>query len=589
MRILPIFSFYDIQTVEKHILTFVQYVQEQGSNIRLSIRTPVNVLTALDKELQLQLSPFISSGRINIFPDSADAAFQGLMNITDLRSYLKKSVRAFSKLYPELSPIFVPRWHDYQREKVQTLYRDILKKVFLPLHGTGRGSYYRVLNNIDGDVTADVDADGNEWLIPVVFPNNLNSKQFSPGLRGKIIECRQEVRRLMARGVFQQCEDWDSALMIDGDRYCEKALNALLTLSKKGYEFTCGRPNLQLLQINTEKSKEFTVDWPDFNPLSFGPEFMAQFFPISRGEERSPPVFSTFHPLPAPVQHRSDPSPERAITTSLTSRAEMVEENFRVTFERGNISSIANSESSFDFAGGVGSLIKIQRGRSEKSHVSEMENAVAVENEKTRGLRQILGLSATEMKISGRITNDFLLVGDEKALYIDSYIQHPWIQKLYRVNRYIPQMIMLWNEVPAGTVLTLSSKNHDGTGRAVSINLSQIASRSSLFLPGYAWLLSCGDSRIGIDLICDRKLKIHFPAVVLVEAVNRKAKVVNRKNYRISFLPTAEYINPDTSIMNGLLEHYTLRLMPDIENFKAFGKVGQDILDHVADPFIVYF
>ena len=81
MPILPIFNFYNPNSAETHILDLIQYIQEPESTVCLGIRTSLDLLSSLDDAVQQQLVPFISSGRIHIFPDSFDAAFQGLMNM----------------------------------------------------------------------------------------------------------------------------------------------------------------------------------------------------------------------------------------------------------------------------------------------------------------------------------------------------------------------------------------------------------------------------------------------------------------------------------------------------------------------------
>ena len=83
-----------------------------------------------------------------------------------------------------------------------------------------------------------------------------------------------------------------------------------------------------------------------------------------------------------------------------------------------------------------------------------------------------------------------------------------------------------------------------------------------------------------MDLVYGEKSSL--PAVVLIERAARK-------QYRISFLPTAEYINPDITVLNGLLEHYTLRIMPGIEGPEDFKVVEKNVLEHISEPFIVYF
>ncbi len=570
MRLLPMFTFYDINTAGNHILTLIEHIQEQGSAIRLGIRAPIALLESLDDSLKQQIAPFISSGRINIFPDSSDAAFQGLMNVRNLREYLKKGLTAFTAHYPELSPVFIPRWHDYQREEARNMYRSILPAVIIPLRAVWKGSYYRIMTKDAGD-----------QIIPVIFPDNSSARHFASGLRMKIEKSRHEVLQLMNREIFQKEDNWDTIIMVNGDKEHKRILEAFLALSKKKHELICGRGEIRPLHAAGNSEEELSVDWPEFDPPYFGPEFISQFLSKPGKKPSRKASFSSIFPLPHP-DHTEEPRFWRTITLSLLGDVELREQDFTVFFTQGNIDRMVYNGGTFVFPGGISSLFLLRRGKIGRKHAFKIENAVAVEDGGIRGLRQILSLEVPGTKISGRISNDFLLVNNNRELYLDTYIQHPWIVEDHTVLRYIPQMLVLWDEVSMRRTLTLRSRNHDGTERNLRVDLSKTGRRSCIFLPGSAWILGCGQSRIGIDLVHGRKLKLHLPSAVLVEKIKQN-------NYRVSFLPMAEYINPDVSIMNGLMEHYTLCFKPDIDTFENLGTIKKDVIDNMNEPSIVYF
>ena len=576
MPILPLFTFCNPHSAEKHILSLIQYIQGQGGNIRLSIRSSVNILSGLDNALQQQLIPFISSGRIHIFPDSSDASFQGLMNIRDLQSHLESGAQAFSRLYPDLPAVFIPHWHDYYREEARKLYR--LGTVLFPVVDNGLLPYYRLLQ----------ENDERRYIVPIVSADNVRAGQSLSRLHKEIHKSRRMIANLMSRGRLRKQDSWDTMIMIDGDRFSQDFLDMFTFLAKRKHTFASGRGGFQFLRVLEDPTREESVQFAteikaaSFDPPYFGPEFIAQLFPDSRQESQKMQSFSAMLPLPTPQQRVETAGPDREMSSNLLSRAMLYEEDFVLMFIDGNIVEMRLSNNTFAFASGIASEVRIQKGRHKQRYTFEIENAFAVGGGLSRGLRQTLTLNIPAAQISGRITNDFLIIGDRKELYLDSYIQHPWIYEGYSLRSYIPQMLMLWAGLSEDTSLILRSQNSDGTERMLNIHLSDIRERESVFLPGTAWILNCGNSQIGMDLVYGRESGIHLPSVVLIERLGRKG-------HRVSFLPTAEYINPDIKILNGLLEHYTLRIMPNVSRFEDFRTIEQGALEHIAKPFIVYF
>ena len=581
MLILPVFAFYNPQTVEKHLLLLIQYIQEQDINIRLSIQTSVEILSKLDNAVQQQLIPFISSKRIHIFPECSNASLQGLMNIQHLRKQLQKNLRTFSKLYPDLPPVSIPRWHDYHREGVQSLYRELLKTALLPTEENGILNYYRVFNG-----------NGDGQIMPRIVPADIGARQFPAWLNKEIQQTKRAVKQLTAKGLLQPQDRWDTMIMFDGDHFCQRALDALSTIAKKKYEFTCGRAGLQCLRIINQKEPadrkrqlfSAGIEPTVFAPAYFGPEFVVQFFPSSKSKARRKPSFSTALPLPLPHQRVETSRPNREMTLSLLGRALLAEQELQVQFIDGDLSTISQGKRVFPIGGGIKSSLTIQKeDKQKKTCAFNIENAVAVEGGVSRGLRQMLNLRCQGVQIDGRITNDFLILEDQRELYLDSYIQHPWIMEGYTLSHYIPQMLNLWTDIAEGTPLQLSSQNTDGSQRSISVDFSKTGRRKRIFLPGHAWILSCGIWNIGIDLVYGRELDINLPSAILIEQCGRRS-------YKISFLPTAEYINPDITVLNGLMEHYSLRIVPAVSRFDEFSATEPQVtIDHIDRPFIIYF
>ena len=379
-----------------------------------------------------------------------------------MRKYLKKGLREFTKRYPELPPVFVPRWHDYQREEAQKLYQSASETVLIPAMIAKLPVYYKA-------------GEQGQEIIPCIYSDDSGKGSPVSGIINSIRKSRWKVEQLMSRGVLQKQEDWDTLISVDGDRLCQKMLDMLSSLSKKGCEFVARRSGYQFLHVLPEHSPDVAAT--DFQPAYFGPEFVAQFFHASYTKPHGTRSFSSMSPLPVPHQRVETPRSERTITISMLSRAILNEQDFTAVFSNGNITELQQDDRSCAFAGGIGSKMEIQKAQHIKQHSFGIENAFAIEGDTLRGLRQTLKLSAPATQIDGRITNDFIVIEDHRELYLDSYIQHPWIREGYSLNHYIPQMLVLWDGISSDTVLTLSSWNSDRTGRTMLIDLSVISDR----------------------------------------------------------------------------------------------------------------
>ncbi|AHC13790.1 hypothetical protein [Salinispira pacifica] len=295
---------------------------------------------------------------------------------------------------------------------------------------------------------------------------------------------------------------------------------------------------------------------------------------------------SVFANLQTPDQRVESPRPEREVTANMQGRAEMREGAFQALFIGGNISQLSDSSGKLPFSGGIQSRLISSRQGKQRNIEYQVESAFALESAVSRGLRQTLKLADAECQIAGRIVNDYVLIEDMAELVMDCYVQHPWIREGYEIERYIPQMLEIWNDIKADEIIDLRSGNSDGSSRAFRFRPLDLTfdenGEALLLFPGMSWILNRGPSGLVLELIHGRRQKIDLPSGALI--TRRR-----RDQYALSFLPTGEYRKPTLDGLNGLLEHYSLRLKPNLRSSDDFKPMSRKAQGHISHPFVIYY
>ncbi|AHC16367.1 hypothetical protein [Salinispira pacifica] len=578
-EILPLISIYG--ETEQQIQQLIEFLHREGNSIRVAVRCPLKDLESLGTDTWDQLKPFLNSGSIHFFPDSLSGSYHGLMNKRQLKSELKETRKRSSEIFPDRKLMFMPRWHDVFRPEAREMYRDILTNVLIPHRYYGNFHWYSLLGSEQHLVPAlKPEVDEYQGKIGLFFlQHRLNH------IEKKIQEMIQH-RELHASGTTQIILEIETS----GTDFPSEMLQQILELREKGREFTSGFEQLSFLSYSGTDNTHSRSLPPGtilpalFDPPANTPGFTAQLFPASRlqQEEKHAPVFSSLSRVPHPEQRVEPERPKREITSSMIGQARLKEQELEAVFLNGNITALSSGGKAFHLSPGISSRIDFNGQSRNKPARFEMESAFAVEDEHSRGLRQTLHLKHDWVQIAGRIVNDFLLIGDNRQLYLDSYIQHPWLKDGRQFSEYIPQMITLWDSLERNRRVVLRSMNSDASERNINIDLSLIESRECILLPGSSWVFSSGDQHLGMDLIYGSKNRINLPAACIIEPEKKG-------QFRISFAPAGIYIRPDSRLVNGLLEHYSLRLIPNISKFEDFGAIERKVYRRIHDPFVIYY
>lgn len=578
-EILPLISIYGESEPQIHKL--IDFLHQEGNAIRVAVRCPLRGLETLNEDTWDQLKPFLNSGSIHFFPDSFSGSYHGLMNKRQLKTELKESHKRSSALFPGKKLVFMPKWHDIFRTEAREMYHDILGTVLIPHRYYGNFHWYSLLGS-------------EQHLIPAINPG-IQEYQGKLGLfflQHRVHHIEKRIQEMIQHRELQHSGTYQIILEIgaSGHAFPAEMLEQILELREKGVQFTSGSENLTFLSYSGSPDSHSRSLQPGtilpalFDPPMHTPGFTAQLFPASRlqQEEKHRPVYSSLSTIPHPEQRVEPRRPEREITSSMIGQARLKEQELEAVFLNGNIRSIVSRGKEFSFSKGISSRVEFHGQNRNSAAYFELESAFAVEDEHSRGLRQTLHLKDDSVQIAGRIINDFLLIGDNRQLYMDSYIQHPWLKDGSEFGEYVPQMITLWDALERDRRIVLRSMNSDASERSINIDLNLIEGRELILLPGSSWIFSSGDQHLGIDLIYGSKSRINLPGACIIEAGKKGVS-------RISFAPAGIYIQPDSALVNGLLEHYSLRLIPNISKFEDFGTIERKVYRKIHDPFVIYY
>lgn len=590
----PVYSIFQQSSAEPQLLKILNFMQDLNSeaDIRISIHTTIRILSGLSDDIREQLEPFIQSKRIGIFPDSLEASFHGMLIVRDLKKELTESRKEFARLFPEIPMVFIPRWHDFQRTESSMAYQDGPSRTLIP----GASSEHSVLFYAEDPL--------REFLpVSYISSRDLGNKRSAGRLLSEIKRRTRQFRLAMDDSRLDPGEDWNHLIFFDGDDLSaiETSLAVLSYLAVKKIPFSSGLPVLKGLKLADNSVNSLATDSETEAPLvlphpaaaifdipRMTPAFIAQFFPRSfqKRLKKAELCMSPLSEHQAPEQRVEAPRPARDITSSMPGQAIIHEQDLSLHFLDGDIREFRDNNGSFKIDGGMRSMLITANSSRERESSFGLESAFALESDLSRGLRQTLKLSIPETQISGRITNDFLQIDEMTELVLDSYIQHPWFKDDVVIDRYIPQMLAIWQDISPDEPIDLRSRNSDGTERRLSIRCGDFPlderQLRSLLLPGMSWIISRGPESLGLRLIHGERQHINLPSTVLIGREKRD-------RFSLSFCPTAEYRRPELELVNGLLEHYSLRMKPHVRSFDNFQPLSRKIQGQIADPFIIYY
>ncbi len=576
---------YDRKSAEEFFPRILHFLHENNAklDLRLAFRSTVKLLENLPEATMEQLAPFIKSGKVNIFPDSYSASFDGIVIKKDLERELRQATKRIKKIFPDISPIFLPRWHDYFRTEAREAYLSISKQMLL---AGFQGDRFKPLYFITDD----------KLFVPSIDVVHTHLPHGNAGGRvmGQIRQAIRSLSKMSTTGLTSQSGNCQLLVFFppdNGDNQLDQSLDVLAYLSSRKQSFDSGSGGINMLRYSvpaepdhkgSKKLLELVnrgIEPVCLDPPYMAPNFIAQLIPAHKKKK---PSFSSISLDFHPEQRVENPRPQREVTCSMLGRAFIKENDFELLFENGNMSRIQNQNGHIKLGKGMTSRVILANGAKAHKTGFKVESAFAIESEHSRGLRQTLHLNIPQSQISGRIVNDYLQIENLNHIYIDSYIQHPWMKEGEKVLRYIPQMINLWDDLHARDIIRLRSVNSDGTGREITVEPATISSEKNILLPGCSWIIRRNSSSIGLELMFGNKLNINLPATILIEPQKKGI-------FSLSFSVTGEYRNPDLEVINGLLEHYSLRLIPNVNGFEDFPGIKKQVWDQLHDPFVIYY
>jgi hypothetical protein len=588
---IPVFSIFRRESAPRHIENLIALLRDgdQAREFSLAIHSPLDLLEELGGDIRKQLDPFLQSDRIAVLADSDCGALHGLYSERELAREMQNVGGRYASLFPGKSPVFMPRWHDHHRDEAARQYRENPAEILLPGGRPGHPCLFRAASAL------------RDYIPVVDIAAGDGGRRAATRVVSTLRKLHRSIEQAAAADALHSSDEVSVILRFDGD-HAESIGSGgeiLSTLIAKGFHLSTGASDLHFLRLADRRNQNGQeTDTSEIPPQRIScssydlpvmtPAFIAQRFPDSFPKKlrRSQMSASPLAKLSMPDQRVESARPEREVTANMQGRAELRENDLRALFIGGNISELADAAGKLTFSGGIHSRIITSRQGKERRTEYQLESAFALEASVSRGLRQTLKLADIECQIAGRIVNDFLQIEDMAEIIMDSYLQHPWIREGYEVERYAPQMLEVWNDIRADEQIDLRSENSDGSKRAFRFCpldlLFDENGETMLMLPGMSWLLNRGPTGLGLELVHARRLKIDLPSAVLV--TRRR-----REQYSLSFLPSGEYRRPSLEGLNGLLEHYSLRLRPNLRNSSDFPPMSRKALGHISHPFVIYY
>lgn len=589
----PVISLRFSQSAERRIQTLLEILGKNcdGSRASAAVRAPLSFFTALGDETLQSMEPFLSCGRLGIIIDSRDGEFLGMQTVKEAEQQLSECASEFKRLFPQLPFQCMPRWHDAHRDEVLQSMRRLSQRCLIEA----------VNQHIPGFVCWSKD---DCSFIPAIIEGSI-----SPGLRrnagrirSKINRTHQRIRREMSDAFPPEDKLWNSFLIFepndDADAEFQTHMEILETLCEKHLELWDFRNELTGLPSPMDDSQSIyrTEESPIiyrasvalFDPPSMDPRFTAQLFPASfpQSGRRRKSIATVYGQLTACDQRVESPRPEREITSAMPGSALLEEGDFQVNFTGGSIRSIQDGNGIIEFSGGCGASLTSQKNGKQQFHSYETESSFALESPASRGLRHTLKLSIEETQIAGRITHDYLQLEGSRELVIDSYIQHPWMKDGAEILHYCPFELEIWADIRQDELIDFKSSTSDESSRACTLRPAELqwesTGSSTNLLPGYRWIIGRGPVSLGIELIHGKRQRINLPS--LIRLSKRQRGVM-----KLSFLPLGDYIRPDNEMVNGILEHLSLRILPNVKHFSDFGSISRKTLSHIDDPFVIYY
>jgi len=292
------------------------------------------------------------------------------------------------------------------------------------------------------------------------------------------------------------------------------------------------------------------------------------------------------------------PNPDRELIASMLGSATLVGDSMEAQFENGLLVQLRGT---FGGTRGMGMRVPSMELEHRKIYWN-VESAFSFETNESRGLRQVSVLSNELFTLSGRMVSDYIFFDNFPALVVDVRIQHPWIDKSYRMDQYIPWPIEIWRHPKTTPILfqgcqpnqssmkktgtqQVSQKIQDYSDGSETPKKHRLFSKRQIehqraFMPAIAWDMPCAQGILRIrraDTLLDASRTI--PGQIITSA--------QEDYFSVTLCPTFSYSNVDTDILKGVQEHFSVLLYdPDHED-QILASKKNPLFNTIFNPWII--
>jgi hypothetical protein len=297
------------------------------------------------------------------------------------------------------------------------------------------------------------------------------------------------------------------------------------------------------------------------------------------------------------------PVPERELIASMLGSATLMGDFMEAQFENGLLVQLRGT-----FGGTRGMGVRVPALELEHRKIYwNVESAFSFETINSRGLRQVSVLTNELFTHAGRMVSDYIFFDDFPALVVDVRVHHPWIDKAYPIDQYIPWPFEIWQHPKENAVLfqgllpRQSDKTElklepsrsqpttaviqDYSNESPNKSLFRFFSRQSVshqraYLPAQAWDMPCAQGTLRVrraDTLLDQNLMI--PGQIITSA--------QQANFSVTLCPTYSYFRIDSDALRGIQEHFCILIYDPDHELEILASVNRRDFKSMYTPWLV--